>query len=347
MIRVTASLPGPRIGVLSWTTDPSGYVPTGRVGLSSRPDACLSPLAASGAALLLLALSCEASGMESSGAPVEERALPPLLTPPGAIVEPRDGEGVAPDPLVSDFEGGTAVPSAAPGDASYRQPTFTRTATPRGEMPTDAAGVLFGQLQDLQQEVMALRGVIEAQQRRIGELEREQRERYLDLDRRLALIGSGALPIATTDSAMASGAGPEAASAGATAEGPIDEREAYERAFALTREKRFEEAIPAFRRVIDEYPGGQYVPNAWYWLGELYLALPAPDLERARQAFVQVIQNWPDNRKVPDAKYKLGVVYDRLGEPLEARMYLDRVLTEHAETPAARLAASYLDRLEG
>ena len=40
-------------------------------------------------------------------------------------------------------------------------------------------------------------------------------------------------------------------------------------------------------------------------------------------------------------------VYDRLGEPLEARMYLDRVLTEHAETPAARLAASYLDRLEG
>ena len=61
---------------------------------------------------------------------------------------------------------------------------------------------------------------------------------------------------------------------------------------------------------------------------------------------MQVIQNWPDNRKVPDAKYKLGVVYDRLGEPEEARMYLDRVLAEHAGTPAARLAASYLDRLE-
>jgi len=89
------------------------------------------------------------------------------------------------------------------------------------------------------------------------------------------------------------------------------------------------------------------VPNAWYWLGELYLALPAPELERARQAFVQGIQNWPDNRKVPDAKYKLGVVYDRLGEPEEARTYLDRVLTDHPGTPAARLASSYLDRLEG
>ena len=335
--------------MLSWTTDPSGCVAIGRVEALTRPQSLLSPLAASAAALLLLVLSCEASGMEQGGAPVEERDLPPLLTPPGALVEPGDGEAAAPDPLVSELESADNVPAAAPGDASFRQPTFTRTArstTPRGDMPTDAAGVLFGQLQDLQQEVMTLRGVIEAQERRIGQLETEQRERYLDLDRRLSLIGTGGMPAVTTDPVAAPGASPGGAVGGGAVDGPIDERAAYERAFALTREKRFEEAIPAFRRVIDDHPGGQYVPNAWYWLGELYLALPAPELERARQAFVQVIQNWPDNRKVPDAKYKLGVVYDRLGEPEEARMYLDRVLAEHAGTPAARLAASYLDRLE-
>lgn len=316
----------------------------------------MGPLFASVLALLLLVLSCDA-GAAQAGAPVEERPLPPLLTPPGAISEPGPNEAAAPDPLVSEMEqaGGAEARSARPEDPAFRQPTFAsstgaaRTPTPRGDVPADAAGVLFGQLQDLQQEIMALRGIIEAQQNRIERLEREQRDRYLDLDRRLSLMGTG-----TSQSGQ--GAGPDDADAsaggfgsdvGADVDAPQDERAAYERAFGLTREKRFEEAIPAFRRVIDDYPGGQYVPNAWYWLGELYLALPEPDLELARQSFVQVIQLWPENRKVPDAKYKLGVVYDRLGEVDQARSYLQAVMRDHEGSPAARLASSYLDRVEG
>ncbi|MEE4300521.1 MAG: tol-pal system protein YbgF [Pseudomonadales bacterium] len=303
----------------------------------------MGPLFASLFALTLLALSCDVRASQA-GAPVEERPLPPLLTPPGAIREPGPGEAAAPDPLVSDV----AAPEA--GTAAFRQPTFVTpsrgSAAPiqRGEVEADAAGTLFAELQDLQQEVMALRGLLEAQQNRIDLLEREQRDRYLDLDRRLSLLGRGGLAAQPADRAGVEGAG---AAAGADGAEPADERGAYERAFALTREKRFEEAIPAFRRVIDDYPGGQYVPNAWYWLGELYLALPEPNLELARQSFVQVIQLWPEDRKAPDAKYKLGVVHDRLGEPEQARNYLQAVIREHGGSPAARLAASYLDRIEG
>lgn len=311
----------------------------------------MGPLFASLFALTLLALSCDARAAQA-GAPVEERPLPPLLTPPGAIREPGPGEAAAPDPLISD----RAMPEAGaqPDEAGFRQPTFVTPArsaaapVPRGAVEADAAGVLFAQLQSLQQEIMALRGLIEAQQNRIDLLEREQRDRYLDLDRRLSLLGRGGVA-AQPDTPPAGGdlgvGGGE--NVGDDGTEPVDERGVYERAFALTREKRFEEAIPAFRRVIDEYPGGQYVPNAWYWLGELYLALPEPNLELARQSFVQVVQLWPDNRKVPDAKYKLGVVYDRLGEPDQARNYLQAVMREHDGSPAARLASSYLDRLEG
>lgn len=316
----------------------------------------MGPLFASVLALLLLVLSCDAAAAQA-GAPVEERPLPPLLTPPGAISEPGPNEAAAADPLVSDMApaDGAEARSARPDGTTFRQPTFASSAsaastpTPRGDVAADAAGVLFGQLQDLQQEIMALRGIVEAQQNRIERLEREQRDRYLDLDRRLSLMGTGA-------SMSGQGSGPADADASAGGfrsdvdgdpDAPQDERAAYEQAFGLTREKRFEEAIPAFRRVIDDYPGGQYVPNAWYWLGELYLALPEPDLELARQSFVQVIQLWPENRKVPDAKYKLGVVYDRLGEAEQARSQLETVVREHEGSPAARLASSYLDRLEG
>jgi tol-pal system protein YbgF len=204
-----------------------------------------------------------------------------------------------------------------------------------GDVEADAAGVLFGRLQDLQQEVMMLRGVVESQQQAIDRLEREQRERYLDLDRRLARM---------TGTEAAGEAGPvNPEQAGETA--GDDERSAYERAFALTRDRDFEQAIPALRELIDRYPDGQYVPNAWYWLGELYRALPEAELEESRQAFVQVERRFPDHRKAPDALFKLGVVHDLLGETERARSYLNRVLEEYPDSSAARLAASQLEQL--
>jgi tol-pal system protein YbgF len=189
----------------------------------------------------------------------------------------------------------------------------------------------------LQQEVMMLRGRVESQQHTISRLEREQRERYLDLDRRLARGGAAvaeplADPYAALDPDMASG-------------GSADERSAYEAAFALTRERDFANAITRFRELIENFPGGTYEANSWYWLGELYLALEEPDLEESRQAFVQVLERWPDHHKVPDTLYKLGVVYHQLGERDQARGYLERVRSEHAGSSAARLATGYLERI--
>lgn len=293
----------------------------------------------------------------------------PLLAPPGAIAQPTGNQAAAPDPLVSeidpgadpDAQGSDASASSAPagtdeapraaqaaaGSASYRAPSFASGSgsggrRPSEDVPADSASVLFGQLQDLQQEVMMLRGVVETQQQTIDRLERESKERYLDLDRRLSRIGSGG---AAPAGASVSPADASSAAAMSSGDGAGGERAAYEKAFGLTRDKQFDQAIPAFRKLIEDYPGGQYVPNAWYWLGELYLALPDPKLEQARQAFVQVVDQYPDNRKAPDALYKLGVVYDRLGEKDQARQYLERVGREHPGSPAAKLASSYLQQL--
>ena len=77
------------------------------------------------------------------------------------------------------------------------------------------------------------------------------------------------------------------------------------------RAREFDQSIQDFQQLITDYPNGQRTPNAFYWLGELYLA--QKQSEQARQHFMQVINLYPDHQKVPDALYKLGVVYQGLG----------------------------------
>jgi len=203
---------------------------------------------------------------------------------------------------------------------------------------------LFYQLQVLQQEVQELRGLVEQQSHQLDRLARDQQEQYLDLDRRMqALRSSASQPAA---SAAPSGAGVAAAAASSRPAAPASgsERDAYTAAFNLMKERQFEASANAFNQLIVDYPNGLYTANAFYWLGELYLA--QDETEKARQSFMQVINLYPDHQKVPDALYKLGVVYHRLGDVARARDYLNRTRSEYPQSSAAGLAQTYLAELQ-
>lgn len=252
--------------------------------------------------------------------------------------------------------GGAATAYPASGDAqSY--PVTSQAATsyaggggqPQAERaPTSE---LFYQLQTLQAEVGELRGLVEEQRHLIERLSREQKEQYLDLDRRVAsLTKQGVVP--STPPAAVTGIS-SSPSPGVTADEPVassgaptaGERDAYTRAFNLTRDKRFQEAINAFNQLLVDYPNGEYAANSFYWLGELYLALPQAELEKSRQSFAQVVNSYPSHAKVPDSLYKLGVVYHRLGDNRKALEYLTRTHSEYPNSPAARLAQSYASEI--
>ena len=112
---------------------------------------------------------------------------------------------------------------------------------------------------------------------------------------------------------------------------------------APERRPSYEQALAMFQDMIKSYPNGEFTPNAYYWIGEVQLALE--EVELARQAFAQVVLLYHDHAKVPDALYKLGEVYHRLGETQRSRDYLDRVIREHSATTAAGLARAYLSEL--
>lgn len=228
--------------------------------------------------------------------------------------------------------------SAEPSAITEEAPTG---ASHSANQSTSQLGQLFYQLQLLRDEVQRLNGALEEQQNQIERLAREQHERYLGLDRRIAELGGGSTAPPSDDEPIRPGvdAGPPSQQPG----GPATERGTYESAYELMQRHQYGSAAEVFQQLIDEYPNGQYTPNAFYWLGELHRKNGDP--EAARQSFVLVVDLYPEHNKVPDALYKLGVVYTQLDEPSRALEYLDRVVHEYPDSTAASLAKRHASEL--
>ena len=231
-----------------------------------------------------------------------------------------------------------ALALAAAGAEAQVQRAPADPSQPPPRAGTDAVrlGELYYRLQVLQQEVQELRGLLEEQAYQMERLTRQQQEHYMDLDRRLtALRGAGEDAPLGGDPAGAQWVGELARS----------ERQAYADAYDLMGEKRYQESVTAFDQLIRDYPNGQFTPNAFYWLGELYAVLE--EIEKSRQSLAQVVNLYPEHAKVPDALYKLGVVHDRLGDQERALEYLNRVIKDYPESSAAGMADKYAKALAG
>jgi tol-pal system protein YbgF len=129
----------------------------------------------------------------------------------------------------------------------------------------------------------------------------------------------------------------------ATTDSSLEQKREYQQAYALVKDKKFNEAAIAFRNFVKRYPDGDLTANAYYWLGEVYLVIP--DLELAKDAFGVVIKAFPNHRKVPDALLKLGVTYERMQNKEKAKSYYAQVIKQYPQSTAAKLAQSYQSKL--
>ena len=233
------------------------------------------------------------------------------------------------------------------GGAGYgRQPTpsYGASGTYAGggtSVPTSAQGELFMQLQQMQQEIALLRGMLEEQQNQIQRLQQESLERYQELDRRVA-SGSGNAAAAGDGAINANATPTQPAQGGGEPADPAKEKLYYEAAFDLVKAKDFARANQAFSAFLRKYPNSQYAGNAQYWLGEVNLI--EGDLQAAGQAFAKVTQNYPQHAKVPDALFKLADVEQRLGNSDKAKRIWSEVVAKYPGTSAAQLAQRNLQR---
>lgn len=217
--------------------------------------------------------------------------------------------------------------------------------------PSSAQGMLFIQLQQMQEEIAQLRGMLEVQQNEIQQLKREGLERYQDLDSRLSNASSGASTSQNSSPAGTSVSGGSVSAASGASAGepraaqsadPEKEKLYYDAAFDLIKAKDFDKASQAFAAFLRKYPSSPYAGNAQYWLGEVNLA--KGDLQGAGQAFARVSQAYPQHNKVPDSLYKLADVEIRLGNRDKANGILRQVIADYPNSSAAQLAQRQLNR---
>jgi len=193
---------------------------------------------------------------------------------------------------------------------------------------------LLFQLQDLQSVVAEQRGIIEELSYQVQVMQQEQKERYVDLDRRIQLLQDKIASGVST-------AGPvltEQDQAALTDEEILAE---YNAAKALMLEKKFDESIAQLAVFAKKYPSHPLTPNAWYWIGEIYLV--QRDAAGAKQAFEHIVEDYSDHDKMPDSLYKLGVIAQQAADPALAKRYFEQVLKDFPNTQSAKLAKARLD----
>mgnify|MGYP001263008122 FL=1 len=216
---------------------------------------------------------------------------------------------------------------------------------------TNANAQMFDIVEMLQYELQQLRGQVEELSYHLERLKKDQKQRYLDLDRRIVSLST---PPQVIDDSQVSDTKSEMGEADLTsaplgssialdqavviqeAYDPEIEKLAYKAAFGLIRERQYDASIEALLTFLNDFPEGVLVGNAHYWLGEVYMV--QGDASLAAQSFEYVIREFPGHRKTPDALYKAGVAYQNVGNNNKANQLLQRVLQEYPDSSAARLA---------
>lgn len=122
------------------------------------------------------------------------------------------------------------------------------------------------------------------------------------------------------------------------------EESLYQDAFQLIQAKKFNEAFEKMQLLVDLHPKSKYLPNAYYWLGEIsMLKLKYDD---ALKHFDKVITHFPQSTKVPACLLKKGYVYIQQGQSERAKQTFNEVIQRYPETAVATLARDKLKNLQ-
>lgn len=191
------------------------------------------------------------------------------------------------------------------------------------------------QLNLLQDEVSQVRGVTEEQSYKLEKVLQRQRELYQEIENRVSKVYEQSSSTTSVDVAVDSS---QAISS------DLSENEAYDRAVALImKDKRYDAAIPELQNFLTAFPNSVYMPNAHYWLGQLY-SIKNNDAQ-ARIHFQDVVNNYPNSNKRPDALLKLGIIFQKENNFEKAKELLNTLIKEYPSTTAAKLATERLGKM--
>ncbi len=217
---------------------------------------------------------------------------------------------------------------------------------------------LYNQLEALQREVQTLRGMVEEQANELRRLQTENRDRYLDVDRRLSELSGGAAAAATGLAPPVTGIAPQGGAAfppAATPQAPFnDQQDANAPPIAFGNATATGTQAPAINQPTTGAPsvtGGAAItqaPAAGQAIGaelneqDLYrnalnilLEQQPARYEESIAMFRNYIQRFPQGRLLTNAYYWLGEALILVERYEEARDAFTTIITNYPDDPKA------------
>ncbi len=207
---------------------------------------------------------------------------------------------------------------------------------------------LYNQLEALQQEVQTLRGMVEEQSNQLRRLQADQRDRYIDVDRRLSeLTGAGAAPPALTPGATTPaaplGTNPGAVVTPPTSTGTQPPLNDPNSAAPATFPPANTAPLGGAPAITNPAPTGALTADAQMNEADLYrtaLDLLLEQSERSQyeesiRLFQSYIDRFPQGRLLTNAYYWQGEALILVERFDEARDVFTRLITNYPEDPKA------------
>jgi tol-pal system protein YbgF len=217
---------------------------------------------------------------------------------------------------------------------------------------------LFTQVEQLKSDIARLRGQIEVLNHEQDQLQKRQRDLYIDLDSRLRRLegGPGANvppaasgapapgPVATAPPAPSPPAaapptpgavpGSTAPSSGTgAADAAAIEQRAYDVALDQFKAGNYPAAVASFNAFVKNYGKSPLAPSAYYWIGNSQFALK--DYRAAIATQRQLVAAFPGNPKVPDALLNIATSQFELSDGAASRRTLEELIAKHPQSEAA------------
>ena len=149
--------------------------------------------------------------------------------------------------------------------------------------------------------------------------------------------------VSSTNQSTAATSQGQSAAAAVAGSVTLEEQEAYEQAFELLKQSRYEDAVASFQQFVDTWPNSQLADDAYYWMSEARYV--NREFEYALSGFRTVVSRYPESQRVPEALLKIGYIQYDIGSYEDAagtfRDILDRFpghqVTVSAQTRLRRI----------
>lgn len=199
------------------------------------------------------------------------------------------------------------------------------------------------QISQLQTQLQSLQGQLDMQAHQLHIIQAKQQNLFAMLDRKTMVTANDKNATASTAAKPVYNKNMQNMGVIGNSDDGLKEQDMYENAYHFIKKRQYTLAAQGMQDYLKAYPQGKFVPNAYYWLGELYLI--SGKSQQAFTAFQTITTKFPKSNKAADANLKLGSLYQEQQQWAKARQAYTLVVKQYGGSAAAKIAGDKLRQL--